>query len=263
VTAWWEGRLVGLDVESTGVDIETDRIVTAAVVACGGGVATESLTLLADPGVDIPEAATAVHGITTERARSEGQPAGQVVAAVLVALEAHLHHGRPLVVMNARFDLTLLDREARRYGLVPLQDRVDLLVVDPSVCDKHLDRYRRGSRKLDAICEHYGAGLDEAHDAGADALAACRLAWCIGKRGQVVRRVRNGVDAREKGALVREWEAVRHDLPRLHAAQQRWAHEQAVGLAAHFRSQGAAAKGDPDGVRAEWPIVPAAARAAA
>lgn len=260
MTAWWEERLVGLDLETTSADPEEARIVTAAIVVCGaGGWVTTTTDWLADPGVDIPDEAAAIHGVTTERARAEGSPARDVITAVLDELDLR-PAGAPLVVFNARYDLTVLDREARRHGIVP---PAPLLVVDPMVCDRHLDRYRRGSRKLDALCEHYGAGLDEAHDAGSDALAACRLAWCIGKRGQVVRRVRNGVDAREKGALVREWERVRGDLSLLHAAQERGAHEQAVGLAEHFRSQGAAAKGDPDGVRTEWPIVPVAAEAAA
>jgi DNA polymerase-3 subunit epsilon len=54
--------------------------------------------------------------------------------------------------------------------LPPLQERqFELLVVDPLVIDKWLDRYRKGSRKLEAICAHYGAVLDEAHDADFDA----------------------------------------------------------------------------------------------
>jgi len=252
--AWWDGRLIGFDCESTGVDVETDRIVTAAVVACGGGIVTESLTLLADPGIEISAGATAVHGISTERARAEGLPAADVVAAVLVALESYLVDGRALCVMNSRFDLTLLDREARRYGLVPLQERVELLVVDAMVLDRHVDRYRRGSRKLDALCAHYGAGLDEAHDAGSDALAACRLAYVIGKRGEIVRRVRNAQDGREKAALVKEWARVRGDLPALHEAQTRWARVQADGLREYFAAKGQ--DEDAASVRSAWPLVP-------
>jgi DNA polymerase-3 subunit epsilon len=50
-------------------------------------------------------------------------------------------------------------------------------VIDPLVIDRRFDRYRRGSRKLDAMCAHYGVALDGAHDAGHDAVAAARLAW--------------------------------------------------------------------------------------
>ena len=59
------------DLETTGVDVTTDRIVTAHVGLLGpDGVALRSQSWLADPGVEIPEGATAVHGITTAHARA-------------------------------------------------------------------------------------------------------------------------------------------------------------------------------------------------
>lgn len=252
---WWEGRMVAFDLETTAADPEEARIVTAAVALCGGGQPTETKTWLADPGVEIPEEAAAVHGITTEHARAEGRPAEEVVREVVTHLAVELaRSGGPLVIFNARYDLTVADRECRRYGVPLLQDRhFNLLVVDPLVIDKWLDRYRKGSRKLEAICGHYGATLDDAHDASFDALAAARLAWCVGAKGQVVRQVWNAEMGREKAALVSEWERVRGDLFHLHAAQRRWAHEQAVGLAEHFRSKGE----DASGVRTEWPLIPA------
>ena len=69
---WYEGRLAAYDIETTGTDTENDRIVTAAVSVVGGREPTESRTWLVDPGIEIPGEATAVHGITTEKAQSEG-----------------------------------------------------------------------------------------------------------------------------------------------------------------------------------------------
>lgn len=249
MTAWWQGRMAAFDVESTGVDYETDRIVTAAVALCGGGLETRTVSLMADPGIEIDEGASLVHGITTEQARAEGEPAAQVVAAVLDALRPAVERGWPIVAFNARFDLTMLDREARRYDLEPLGD---VLVVDPLVIDKHLHRYRRGSRKLDAQCEHYAVVLDEAHEAAADAVAAARVAYRIGQRGQVIRRARTTADAVELAAMQREWEAMRSDLPKLHAAQVRWAAEQAASLEDYFRSKGTL----ESPVERAWPVVP-------
>jgi DNA polymerase-3 subunit epsilon len=48
--------------------------------------------------------------------------------------------------------------------------------------DRHLDRYRDGKRRLDALCELYRVRLRQAHDARADAEAAVSLARCIGRR---------------------------------------------------------------------------------
>lgn len=251
---WWEGRLIALDLETTDPEPEQARIVTAAVVGCGDGPLLPK-AWLADPGVEIPAGATEVHGITTERAREEGQPVGEVVEAVALEVAEAVALGLPLCVFNARYDLTVLDRESRRHlGRPLLPDDSALCVIDPLTCDKHLHRYRKGSRKLIAICQFRGAVLDGAHDAYSDALAAARLAWVIGAKGTVIRRVRDAREEAELQVLQNEWEAVRNDLPALHAAQQRWAHEQAVSLAHYFLEQGQYANAEE--VRPEWPVVP-------
>ena len=257
MTSWCDRRMAAFDCETTGVDVEHARIVAVAVVLVGGGEPTETTGLLLDPGVEIPAEATAVHGVSTERARAEGIPAAIGVQLAVEAIAARPADS-PVVAMNARFDLTILDREARRHGLAPLSERGELLVVDPLVVDKHLDRFRKGSRKLDALCDHYRVRLDAAHDASCDAFAAARLAWRLGMSGKVVRRVRRAEDAREIAVLQREWVQVRHDLPALHAAQAGWAAEQARGLAEYFARQG-----KPERVEEAWPVVPVRDRAAA
>ena len=69
---WWDGPLATLDTETTGVDVENDRIVTAVLDVYDPHGRTASMPLMLDPGIEIPEAATAVHGITTEQARADG-----------------------------------------------------------------------------------------------------------------------------------------------------------------------------------------------
>lgn len=252
---WWDGRMIAFDVESTGVDPEEARIVTAAIALVGGGKPTETSTWLADPGIEIPEEAAAVHGITTEKAQAEGRPAADVVREVATAIAVAGARGAPLVIFNARYDLTVLDRECRRHGVPPVTERqFDLRVVDPLVIDKWVDRYRKGSRKLQAICEHYAAELDGAHDAASDAVAAARLAWRIGRGAEVIRKVWNAEMGREKAALVSEWSRVRANIDALHWAQSRWAADQAVGLAEHFRKEGKFE--EADSVRVEWPLIP-------
>lgn len=250
---WWEGRLLGFDLETTAPDPEEARIVSAAVVLVGGGQERVSRTWLVDPGVPIPPEATEVHGITTEQAQELGRPFADVAAEIVDALLEVQTWGAPLVAFNARYDLTVLARELGRLGGTIGTPEV---VVDPLVIDKHLDRYRKGSRKLDAICAHYGATLEQAHDADSDALAACRAAWVLGAKGKVVRRVWDAQTGAEKAALVQEWEEVRWDLVNLHDAQRRWAREQAIGLADYFRRNGQ--HEDAEGVRVEWPVIPLA-----
>lgn len=181
-TPWWDGPLVGFDLETTGPDPETAQIVTACVVETLARGGTDSLTWLADPGVEISEGAVAVHGITTEQARAEGRPARDVIGEILDELRRlTAEYGRPLVAFNAVFDFTVLDREARRHGLTPLDPEP---VIDPFVLDKQADRYRRGSRKLVDVARHYGVDLTDAHTADADALAAVQVARAIGRQHQ-------------------------------------------------------------------------------
>ncbi len=118
--SWHIGRLAAFDLETTGTDTEHDRIVTAAIGLVGGGLDAQQHAWLVDPGVEIPAGATAVHGITTERARAEGRPAAEAVAEIIAVLADQVRAGVPIVAFNARFDLTILDREARRYGLPTL-----------------------------------------------------------------------------------------------------------------------------------------------
>lgn len=255
-TPWVDLRMYAVDLETTGVDVETARVVTAAVAIVGGGFGTDALSLLADPGVEIPAEATAIHGISTEQARASGHHERDVVSVICNILAGRMP-GCAVVGTNLRFDLTILDRAARRHGLVPLVDREPSLhCVDVRVVDLWLDKYRAGKRTLRDLCREYGARLDEAHEAASDAIAAARVAWWIGHEVDVFRRGRGREEIRELLALRREWDAVRHNLPKLHAAQQRWAAEQAADLERHFCEAGR-----DEVVPREWPIIPAGVRA--
>lgn len=177
----WFETLGVFDLETTGIDVETSRIVSAHVgVIDQSGASIEIGEWLADPGIDIPAQATAVHGISTERARAEGRAAREVVSEIVTALSALFDRGIPVVIYNAPYDLTLLNREAIRYGVSPLESPGP--IIDPLVIDKALDKYRKGKRTLEAAAQFYGVDLTDAHDAGADAVAAGRVAQALGRR---------------------------------------------------------------------------------
>ncbi|MYX67304.1 DNA polymerase-3 subunit epsilon [Streptomyces sp. KhCrAH-43] len=225
---WHLGRMAGFDLETTGPDPLTARIVTACIVQVGGQQPTVAANWLTDVGgLEIPAEAAAVHGISTEKAHADGVDLRQAVDEILTALRQVITSGTPVVAMNARFDLTLLDREAARFGLDPLPAGP---VIDPFVIDKEVDRYRPGKRTLTHLCEHYQVRLDGAHSADADAIAACRIAW-----RQATRYPQLAVIT----------------LADLHAAQVGWAAEQAASLQAHFRQT------RPDAVvEGGWPLTP-------
>ncbi len=138
------------------------------------------------------------------------------------------------MVMNARYDLSLLDRECRRYEIESISERMGRVpspVIGLLVIDKHIDEYRKGKRALHALCAHYGVSLDDAHDARADAVAAAR----------VVRR--RGVKHQPVGLM---------PLADLHGLQVRAAAEQSASLQAYLRRTA-----DPTAVvEPAWPLIP-------
>mgnify|MGYP000002914786 CR=1 FL=1 len=173
-TGWSSGPLVGFDTETTGVDVRSDRIVTAAVVL-RTALTTEVRTWLIDPGVEIPAEAAAIHGVTTEHARAHGVDPADALEEIAAELVTHLRDDVPVVAYNAAFDLTLLDAELSRHGLPTLPERLGRPVspvLDPLVIDRWQDRYRRGKRRLGDLCDLYGiTGDGDLHSADVDVLA--------------------------------------------------------------------------------------------
>lgn len=165
------------DLETTGIDVESDRIVTAfiGVLDAATGVFVEKHSWLLNPGIPIPEGASAVHGITTERAQREGTDAAEGVFKIAQRLDILDRQGLPIVIYNASYDLTLLDRELQRH-YPGTRQTVPRVVFDPLVLDKGIDKYRKGSRKLVDVAAHYRVPVEaNAHDAEADCLMAGRL----------------------------------------------------------------------------------------
>lgn len=232
--------VAAFDTETTGVDVEADRIVQAAVVLLDAqGTAVTTNTWLLNPGVPIPEGATAVHGITTEHALAHGIPAADGIEAIANTLALYADAGYPIVVYNAPFDLALLDREIRRHevGAVGSEEGVGGIwwdmprVLDPLVIDKTVDRYRKGKRTLTALAEHLNAieFAGTAHGAVDDATTAGRIAQYMLTHPLLAGR----------------------DLDALHQAQIGWARSIATSLADYLHRQGR--HDEALTVRGTWP----------
>lgn len=226
----WLDEIAVFDLETTGVNVARDRIVTAHVgVLRADGSVARSRSWLANPGIDIPEQATAVHGITTERAQRNGRPAAHVVGEVVAELRALFDQGMCVVAFNAPFDFTMLAHEARRYGVLPISEPTP--VLDPLVIDKAFDRYRKGKRTLTDVAAEYDVHFDLAHDAEADAVAAGRVALAV---------------------LAKYRELLPETSAELHASQIEWAQSQAASLSEYFQRVGKLNPGQElDGA---WPV---------
>ncbi|BDH04863.1 exonuclease domain-containing protein [Streptomyces seoulensis] len=257
---WHLGRLAAFDLETTGVDVENDRIVTAAVHGLGGGQPVEPHDWFVNPDVDIPAEATAVHGISTAEAQAKGEPAKGAVDYITEVLVSYADQEATVVGHNVVYDLTLLDRECRRYGLPTLQDRLGmrpLHVIDTAVLDKHADPYRKrvsekqGPRQLITLAQVYELPWDDdqAHGCSYDALVAARIAHRIGTLAHTPRE--DWPDRIKAVRRPRYGDFCGLSVAELHARQVELAAEQAAGLQAHFR------KTDPEArVDGSWPLRP-------
>ena len=178
----WSRRLAVFDLETTGLDLREARIVTACALEIDekGNPVGENFEWLANPGIDIPLAASNVHGVTTAFARAHGKDSKDVVAEVIATLSGFFAKGLPVVAFNAPYDFTILHFEALRHGLEPISDPKP--VIDPLVLDKFVDAYRSGKRTLGASASLYGVLLGDAHNATADAIAAGRVAQAIASK---------------------------------------------------------------------------------
>ncbi|SEO82931.1 exonuclease domain-containing protein [Actinacidiphila rubida] len=262
--SWHTDPMLALDTESTGIDIETVRVVSAAVIHVSRDGAIPTTWLSDVDGQEIPAEASAVHGISTEHARAHGRPAKAVTDEVVSALRDAVSVGLPIVGHNVVYDLSLIDREARRHlghGLGDALPLDEMRVIDTRVLDQHvLPRRRRvsptqGPRQLITVAAVYSLAWDEeaAHGSEYDALMAARVAYRIGSLIEMPREQRPQFEL----GRYQQFEQLRGlDINELHARQVVMAKEQAAGLQAHFR------KTDPQAVvDGRWPLIPFAGTA--
>ncbi len=171
---WTEGPLIAFDTETTGTDPQTARILQAAVITSdpSGTIREPDYVKLINPGVAIPDEASAVHGITAEKLAG-ASPSADAIPFLLGLIQGRATLRRfPLVIYNVPYDWRLLMAECARVPGFGYQDQLWPWFLDPLVIDRALDKYRKGSRKLEAVAAHYGVELNGAHDAGSDAWAA-------------------------------------------------------------------------------------------
>lgn len=147
------------DLETTGIDVNTDRIVQICV-KIGDNITTR----LINPECAIPHGATEVHGITNEMVKDE--PTFKQIAKAL----NNMLKGKSLCGFNSnRFDVPMLVKEFERAGIEFDVSEVDLIDVS--------NIYRRlNPRDLSsAYLQYTGKELDGAHDAKNDVLATEEL----------------------------------------------------------------------------------------
>jgi DNA polymerase-3 subunit epsilon/ATP-dependent DNA helicase DinG len=161
------GSYVALDLETTGLDTESDEIIEIGAVRFDASDVLGTFETLVNPGREIARAVQTLTGITDEAVHAE-----RPIWAVAPELEAFIG-GSPVVGHNVTgFDLRFLARAgiAIGEGVYDTQELAGLLLPG------------RPEYGLAALCEQMGIPFEVRHRALADAEAARRLFLTLRER---------------------------------------------------------------------------------
>ncbi len=156
--------IVFFDLETTGTDYVKDRIVELAFVKLMPDGTRDSFVKRINPGMPIPESATAIHGITDEDVKDS--PSFKQIAHQLNDWMKLCDLGG---YNSSKFDLPLLAEEFLRAGV-----QVDF--TERHMVDVQQIFFKMESRSLSAAYNFYcGKTLENAHSAEADILATIEV----------------------------------------------------------------------------------------
>ncbi len=164
--------LVFLDFETTGLDIQNDRIVELAFVRLLPDGTRESLVQRVNPGVELSKGATKVTGIHTMDATGLfwGPPLKKCGDKLLEFLSDSDIAG----FNQIGYDMPLWENECKRHDISydpNGRHQVDVKIIF-NVMETGWDRFLMGPRNLTAAVRHYcGRELEGAHGAEADTMA--------------------------------------------------------------------------------------------
>jgi DNA polymerase-3 subunit epsilon len=159
-----EKPIVFFDLETTGINIGTDKIVEISILKVFPNGNKESKTWLVNPEMEIPKDSSDIHGITNEKVVAE--PTFKELAPQV----SELITGCDLAGFNSnRFDIPLLAEELMRAG-------IDFNMNDRKAIDVQVIFHKKEQRTLSAGYQFYcGKELEGAHGAEADTNATYEI----------------------------------------------------------------------------------------
>lgn len=165
----FEKDYVMFDLETTGLDYMSDRIVEIGAVKVIGGVIVEEFETLVNPECHISEAATEVNGITDDMVKD--------APLIKEALDDFFAFAGEMVLAGhniEKFDLPFLQMAGARlgYGAIP-NDYVDTVIL-ARACMPEMS-----SRSLGALAEHFGFDTKGAHRSLADVKMNQKVYACL------------------------------------------------------------------------------------
>lgn len=157
-----KGNYVVFDIETTGLETSSDKIIEIGAVKMVDGVLTETFATLINPERPIPVEATKVNNIKNEDV-ARAPKFEEVVSDFY-----KFCHGSTLVAHNASFDIGVVSASAKALSYKFDHPRVDTLALAKTLV-------RSGNYKLQTLLEKFGIINKDAHRALHDAEATAKL----------------------------------------------------------------------------------------
>jgi len=153
-----------IDLETTGINVSTDRIVELSVLKISPNGKEEWMSTRVNPGIPIPAKTTAIHGIRDEDVTNS--PTFKEVARNLAAFL----EGCDLAGYNAiKFDIPVLAEEFLRVN-------IDFNFIKRRYVDVQVIFYKKEQRTLSAAYQFYcKKDLEDAHSSKADTAATFEI----------------------------------------------------------------------------------------
>jgi DNA polymerase-3 subunit epsilon len=161
-------RFVVVDVESTGLNLTTDKLIAI------GAVTAINRAIHFDQGLDVvlqQETASAVDNILIHGIDGTTQTSGRNPADALLAFLSFIGNA-PLVAYHAPFDRSMINKATRTYlGMTIKNPWIDLAFIAPAL----LPELAKGKHGLDDWTGAFDIVNTNRHNAVADALATAQL----------------------------------------------------------------------------------------
>jgi DNA polymerase III epsilon subunit family exonuclease len=160
---------VVIDVETTGLDPEEDRVCEVGAIRTVADREEGRFHSLVKPDRPVSDGARAKHGITDDML-CDAPPFGAIAADLRKFLA-----GSILVAQNAEFDVSFLNAEFRRAGMAKLA----LPAMDTIALARRV-RPGLGAYNLDSLARHFGVRFSERHRSIGDCEVTVQVFWkCV------------------------------------------------------------------------------------
>ena len=182
-TSLQKARFVVFDTETTGFDVQNDRVISIGAVALEGSaitIADSFEVLVRQHGVGEKESVS-VHGLLKKDIAS-GVSEREAVSSFLDYIGNSV-----LIAQHASFDIAMLNRLLWEM----FRSRLFNGVVDTASLAKRLEKgpyhnlaHQAGEYRLDQLCQRYGIRLHDRHTSAGDAYLTAQLLQRLLAKGQ-------------------------------------------------------------------------------